>query len=88
MAGICFARDIREGHGHVASLRSEFRELSRNWHTCLGFGVPLPPRDERSKLVGGESDPEAGQVVVHGDSAGELATHKRSREEVEMELDN
>jgi hypothetical protein len=26
--------------------------------------------------------------VVHGDSAGQLATHKRSREEVEMELNN
>lgn len=30
MAGVRYARDVREGHGHVASLRSEFRELSRN----------------------------------------------------------
>lgn len=88
MPGVCYARDVREGHGHVASLRSEFRGVSRNWHTCLGFGVPLPPRDEFSKLVGGESDPEAGQVVVHGGSAGQLATHKRSREEVGIELNN
>jgi hypothetical protein len=37
MAGVCYARDVREGYGHVASLRSEFRGLSRNWHTCLGL---------------------------------------------------
>ena len=88
MAGVCYARDVREGHGHIASLRSEFRALSRNWHTCLGFGVPLPPRDECSKLVGGRSEPEAGQMAVHGGSAGQLATSKRSREEVEIELNN
>jgi hypothetical protein len=39
MAGARYARDLREGHGHVATLRAEFRTLSRNWHTCLGFGL-------------------------------------------------
>jgi hypothetical protein len=50
--------------------------------------MPLPPRDKRSKLVSSESNPEAGQVIVHGDSAGQLATHKQSRKEVEIELNN
>lgn len=50
--------------------------------------MPLPPRDECGKPVGGESNTEPGQVVVHEGSAGQLARHKRGRKEVEIELNN
>jgi hypothetical protein len=49
MAGSCYARHIREAYGHVASIRAEYRQLSQSWHTCMGFGVPLPPREESEK---------------------------------------
>jgi hypothetical protein len=80
MAGICYARDIREGPGQTASLRSEFRALSRDWHACLGFGVPLPPRDAQELSDG--ADP----VVLQETFRFPSTRHKRSREEVEKEL--
>jgi hypothetical protein len=88
VAGACYARDVREGHGHVASLRAEFCTSSRNCHTCLGFGVPLLPRDESVKLLNDGSTPEADPVALHRASAGELAGHKRTREELEIKLND
>lgn len=32
-----YARGIEEALGHVASARSEYRQISREWHTYLGF---------------------------------------------------
>jgi hypothetical protein len=86
IAAACYTRDSYEDHGHVASLRAEFRGLSRNWHTCLDFGVPLPPRDEFIKLPNNGSTLEADLVALHEDFAGHLAGHKRICAEVEMEL--
>jgi hypothetical protein len=53
MAGSCYARDVREAHRHIASIRAEYRQLSRSWHTCMGFGVPLPQRDELKEHIPG-----------------------------------
>jgi hypothetical protein len=80
MTGACCALVVREGHGHVASSWAEFRALSRDWHTCLGLGVTLPPRDESSH--------EADAVALHRASAGQLAGHKRTLEGLEIELNN
>lgn len=43
-AGLIYARGIEEAPGHVASARSEYRALSRDWHLYLGFSVYLTSR--------------------------------------------
>lgn len=46
VAGNVYARGIEEAPGHVASARTEYRALSRAWHSFLGFGMflgVLPP---------------------------------------------
>jgi hypothetical protein len=45
MASISYAREGRDGPGQLFLLRHEYREISRAWHSCLGFGVPLAPRN-------------------------------------------
>jgi hypothetical protein len=82
MAGSCYARDIREAHGHVASIRAEYRQLSRSWHTCLGFGVPLPPRKKLEPPTLNTALTYETQVEAEGSIGG----RKRSREELEKEL--
>jgi hypothetical protein len=84
MAGSCYARNIREAHGILASIGAEYRQLSRSWHTRLGFGVPPPPRNEseepsRKPIVEARTQ-EATQGHVNG--------HKRVREELERELND
>jgi hypothetical protein len=32
-----YARGIEEAPGHVASARADYRQISREWHTFLGF---------------------------------------------------
>jgi hypothetical protein len=86
MAGNRYARDLREGPGQAASLRAEFRLLSRNWHTCMGFGVPLAPRDVPNS-VGNNTALSLLSAVSKGFST-QGAGHKRSREEVEEELNS
>jgi hypothetical protein len=84
MAGSCYARDVREAHGHVASIRAEYRQLSRSWHTCMGFGVPLPPRDESKELTRKSTIVASAQEATHSTYNG----HKRTREELEKELNS
>src|SRR5436190_2328083 len=46
VAGNVYARGIEEAPGHVASAHTEYRALSRAWHSFLGFGMflgILPP---------------------------------------------
>jgi hypothetical protein len=84
MAGSCYARDTREAHGHVASIRAEYRQLSRSWHTCLGFGVPLPPR-----II--LEPPSLNTVLaseIQVEAEGPISRRKRSREELEKELND
>lgn len=84
MAGSYYARDLREGPGQVASLRAEFRLLSRNWHICMGFGVPLPPRDIPDMVHNNKALSLLPAVSKGFPTQG--AGHKRSREEVEEKL--
>lgn len=44
-AAITYARSRDEGPGFRKMLRDNCRALSRAWHTFLGFGTVLPPRD-------------------------------------------
>ena len=44
IAGQIYGRGIEEAPGHVQSRKAEYREVSREWHYCLGFGVALEPR--------------------------------------------
>jgi hypothetical protein len=82
-AGICYARDHSEGPFPTASLRAEFRAISRHWHICLGFGVPREPR-EAFKLV----DKEDTSTPL-GDLLGNRFQRKRaSEEDLEAELND
>jgi hypothetical protein len=44
LAGSIYARGIEEAPGHVESARSEYRQLSRAWHSWLGFALYLGGR--------------------------------------------
>ncbi|KAH3951994.1 hypothetical protein HBH53_049120 [Parastagonospora nodorum] len=63
-AGINYARDKTESPFSTSTLRSEFRKLSQVWHTCLGFGTTLPPRD-------GAEAPDAATRALHPERDGE-----------------
>jgi len=39
LAGSIYARGIQEAPGHVAAARAEYREVSRAWHSWLGFAA-------------------------------------------------
>ena len=39
MAGIVYARGIREQDGMVESMRQKYRRASENWYRLLGFRV-------------------------------------------------
>jgi hypothetical protein len=43
-AGSIYARGIEEALGHVASARAEHRQVSREWHSRLGFVLYLGAR--------------------------------------------
>jgi hypothetical protein len=86
IAGNYYARDLREGPGHVASLRAEYCLLSRNWHTSIGFGVPLLPRDETS-TAGNDRALSLLPTVSKGFPS-QVAGHKQSQQEVEEELNS
>jgi len=44
LAGSVYARGIEEAPGHVASARAEYRQISRAWHSWLGFALYLGGR--------------------------------------------
>jgi hypothetical protein len=46
-AGLAYARALEEAPGHVEAARSEYRALSLDWHSFLGFGVYLGRRDRQ-----------------------------------------
>ncbi|PCG88207.1 hypothetical protein PENOC_112060 [Penicillium occitanis (nom. inval.)] len=43
-AGTIYARGIQEAPGHVEERRTNYRTISREWHSFLGFKVHLGPR--------------------------------------------
>lgn len=54
VAGAVYARGIEEAPGHVASARAEYRQISREWHSWLGFALYLGSRasdSERLKIA-------------------------------------
>ncbi|KAF2992900.1 hypothetical protein E8E13_000409 [Curvularia kusanoi] len=55
-------------------IRDDYHSLSRAWHTFLGFGTVLPPRDN----VQVRQPPELATAAVE--------PKKRKREELEREL--
>jgi hypothetical protein len=86
IVGSYYTRDLREGPGQVASLQAKFHLLSCNWHICMGFEVPLPPRDIPNMVHNNRA-----LSLLPAVSKGFLtqgAGHKRSREEVEGELNS
>lgn len=44
LAGSVYARGIKEAPGHVASARAEYHQISRAWHSWLGFALYLRGR--------------------------------------------
>lgn len=45
LAGAIYARGIEEAPGHVATARAEYRQISRAWHSWLGFALYLGGRN-------------------------------------------
>lgn len=43
-AGTVYAREMQEGPDHVEARRREFRAVSRDWHSFLGFDARLGAR--------------------------------------------
>lgn len=71
-AGQIYARGIEEAPGHVASVRAEYRDISRRWHKCLGFGVLLEPRRPlQERRMVNEQNLFSGRRVLHQESRGE-----------------
>ena len=44
LARSIYAQGIEEAPGHVASARAEYRQISRAWHSWLGFALYLGGR--------------------------------------------
>ena len=44
IAGNVYGRLISAAPGHVQSAQIAYRDISRKWHKCLGFGIFLPQR--------------------------------------------
>src|SRR6201995_4619968 len=44
LAASIYARGIEEAPGHFASARAEYRQISREWHSWLGFAFYLGRR--------------------------------------------
>jgi len=44
LAGSIYARGIEEARGHIESRRAEYRQISREWHSWLGFALYLGGR--------------------------------------------
>jgi len=44
LAGSIYARGIKEAPGHIESRRAEYRQISREWHSWLGFALYLRDR--------------------------------------------
>lgn len=56
IAGTIYARGLEEAPGHVEARRAEYRAISREWHSFLGFRVYLAARQRPlSGLVNGEA---------------------------------
>lgn len=63
LAGSIYARGVEEAPGHVASARAEYRQISRAWHSWLGFALYLGRR--------------AGACEIGPGSKGSFASSKR-----------
>jgi hypothetical protein len=50
IAGNIYGRLINAAPGHVQSAQIAYRDISRKWHKCLGFGVFLPSKAECTKF--------------------------------------
>lgn len=62
IAGTVYARGLQEAPGHVAARRAEYRTVSREWHSFLGFRAYLPVR--KRPLAGlADSEAQAGRVI-------------------------
>ena len=44
LAGSVYAQGIKKALGHVASTRAEYRQISRAWHSQVGFALYLRGR--------------------------------------------
>jgi hypothetical protein len=78
--------NLREGPGQIASLRAKFRLLSRNWHICMEFRRPLPPRDIPDMVHSNKALSLLPAVSKGFPTQG--AGHKQSQKEVEEELNS
>ncbi len=61
VAGIVYARGIREQDGAVESIRQKYRQARENWHRFLGFHDPVDRRSHKRKRAGWEDEAEEGR---------------------------
>lgn len=70
LSGSIYARGIEEAPGHIASARAEYRQISRDWHSWLGFALYLSSRARPLETVGPA-------VVQPSPSTSATSVHKR-----------
>lgn len=81
IAGNVYGRLISAAPGHVQSAQIAYRDISRKWHKCVGFGVFLPPKTEHTEFSRAEN------VLLYGQrkrkAEFEIYVDKRSRRTLE-----
>ncbi|KAL8991046.1 MAG: hypothetical protein Q9169_007961 [Polycauliona sp. 2 TL-2023] len=67
VAGIVYARGIREQDGVVEGMRQKFRRASENWHRFMGFQIPGEGihGEGKRKQAGWEANAESGRRKRH-----------------------
>ncbi|KFY27816.1 hypothetical protein V493_03286 [Pseudogymnoascus sp. VKM F-4281 (FW-2241)] len=70
VAGAVYACGIEEAPGHVESARAEYRQISQEWHSWLGFALYLGSWAGALETLGPA-------VAKAGPSTGDASTHKR-----------
>jgi hypothetical protein len=95
VAGNVYARGIEEAPGHVELARTEYRALSRTWHSFLGFGAYLGvlppnslkrPRDESSRGMK-DGNPNPLSYIREAEVDIEAEIQRRVKTEVEAEVE-
>ncbi|KAL5344753.1 hypothetical protein ACLOAV_010150 [Pseudogymnoascus australis] len=93
VAGNVYARGIEEAPGHVELARTEYRALSRTWHSFLGFGAYLGvlppnslkrPRDESRR---GMKDRDVNLSSCIREDEVDLEAEIQRRVEIEVEAE-
>jgi hypothetical protein len=89
VAGAIYARGIEEAPGHVASARAEYRQISREWHSWLGFALYLSSRASTSELLTAIDSSRAGsRLPAKRNALEELSSNQSQRQRIDLDKYN